>query len=251
MAAMRVPLWLKILWTVWVVIWAPLVLEALRRSELALFLRFGKLLHRDGTLAGEPVALFLAGHRTASIPKSLHHRFNRRGPDRQTHHRWHRIYVRQPGIPLFLRLLSLFHVVTPPLLLWAIQRLGYDRRGWKYQTLTAWVVVPINYFWRPEHDVNWARGPFFREQHVLPGLLYLFLYLILVPLLVYWPTHLALRWWARHTQTQYHPSEVSPSACERAGVVEGSLHPTCAWALEGDAHVCGELLDEQQSLRSG
>src|SRR6476646_4373200 len=46
-------------------------------------------------------------------------------------------------------------------------------------------------------------------------------------------------------------SEVSPSACERAGVVEGSLHPTCAWALEGDAHVCGELLEEQQSLRSG
>jgi hypothetical protein len=45
--------------------------------------------------------------------------------------------------------------------------------------------------------VNWARGPFFREQHLLPGLLYLFLYLILVPLLVYWPTHLVLRRWAR------------------------------------------------------
>jgi hypothetical protein len=80
-------------------------------------------------------------------------------------------------------------------LLWAIWRLGYDRRGWKYQTLTAWVVVPINYFWRPEHDVNWARGPLFREQHVVPGWLYLLAYLIVVPLLVYWPTHLALRWW--------------------------------------------------------
>lgn len=38
-----------------------------------------------------------------------------------------------------------------------------------YQTLTAWVVVPLNYFWRPQFDVNWARGPFFREQHVMPG----------------------------------------------------------------------------------
>jgi hypothetical protein len=37
--------------------------------------------------------------------------------------------------------------ITPPLLLWAIWRLGYDRRGWLYQTLTAWVVVPVNYFW--------------------------------------------------------------------------------------------------------
>jgi hypothetical protein len=63
-----------------------------------------------------------------------------------------------PGLPLFIHLLSLFHVVTPPLLLWAIRRLGYDRRGWKLQTLMAWIVVPVNYFWRPQQDVNWARG---------------------------------------------------------------------------------------------
>jgi hypothetical protein len=78
-----------------------------------------------------------------------------------------------PNLSLFIRLLSLFHVATPPLLLWAIRRLGYDRRGWLCQTLTAWVVVPVNYFWRPQFDVNWARGPFFREQHAMPGLLYL------------------------------------------------------------------------------
>jgi hypothetical protein len=94
-------------------------------------------------------------------------------------------------------LLSLFHVVTPPLLLWAIWRLGYDRRGWLYQTLTAWVVVPVNYFWRPQFDVNWARGLFFHEQHTVPGLLYLLGYLVVVPLLVYLPTHLVLQWWAR------------------------------------------------------
>jgi hypothetical protein len=48
--------------------------------------------------------------------------------------------------------------------------LGYDERGWKYQTLTTWIVVSINYFWRPEFDVNWVRGPFFREQHFVPGI---------------------------------------------------------------------------------
>ncbi len=99
-------------------------------------------------------------------------------------------------LPLFLRLLSLFHVVTPPLLLWAIWRLGYDKRGWKLQALTTWIVVPINYLWRPEQDVNWARGLYFREQHVMPGLSYLLLYLLAVPILVYWPTHLILRHWA-------------------------------------------------------
>ena len=78
-------------------------------------------------------------------------------------------YMFDPGLPLTIRLLSLFHVVTPPLLLWAIWRLGYDPRGWKLQTLMAWIVVPINYFWRPEQDVNWARGLFFHEQHAMPG----------------------------------------------------------------------------------
>jgi hypothetical protein len=57
------------------------------------------------------------------------------------------------------------------------------------------VVVPINHFWRPEFDINWARGPFSREQQMMPGWMYLLGYLIVVPLLVYWPTHLALRWW--------------------------------------------------------
>ncbi len=104
-------------------------------------------------------------------------------------------YMFDPHLPLFIRLLSLFHVVTPPLLLWAICRLGYDERGWKLQTLTLWVVVPINYFWRPQADVNWARGLIFHEQHLVPGPVYLLGYLIVVPLVVYWPTHLLLRWW--------------------------------------------------------
>jgi hypothetical protein len=88
----------------------------------------------------------------------------------------------------------------PPVLLWAIWRLGYDPQGWKLQTLTTWIVVPINYFWRPKLDVNWARGPFFREQQVVPGLIYLLAYLIFVPVLVYFPTHLFLQWLA-HKRT--------------------------------------------------
>ena len=58
-------------------------------------------------------------------------------------------------------------------------------------------MVPINYFWRPEYDVNWARGPFFHEQHVVPGLIYLLAYLLVVPITVYFPTHLMLARWAR------------------------------------------------------
>jgi hypothetical protein len=93
---------------------------------------------------------------------------------------------------------------VPPLLLWALARLGYDRRSWKYQTLTAWIVVPINYFWRPQYNVNWARG-LGREQHVIPGWLYLLAYLIVVPLIVYWPTHALLRWRAARSSAKRSP----------------------------------------------
>jgi hypothetical protein len=106
-------------------------------------------------------------------------------------------YMFDRAIPLYVRLLSLFHVVTPPLLVWGIARLGYDRRGWKLQTVTCWVVVTINYFWRAGMDVNWARGPFFREQHAMPGWAYLAGYFVVVPVVAYYPTHLGLEWWAR------------------------------------------------------
>jgi hypothetical protein len=112
-----------------------------------------------------------------------------------------------PGLPLYVRLLSLFHVVTPPLLIWAVWRLGYDRRGFTLQTLICWVVVTINHFWRPEMDVNWARGLFFREQHVMPGWLYLIGYLVVVPAVVYWPTHRVLLWWARRSEVAIVPVE--------------------------------------------
>ncbi len=38
-------------------------------------------------------------------------------------------YMWQPEFPLFVRLLSLFHVAWPVLLVWSLSRVGYDRRG--------------------------------------------------------------------------------------------------------------------------
>jgi hypothetical protein len=60
----------------------------------------------------------------------------------------------------------------------------------------TWIVIPINYFWRPEYNINWARG-LFREQHLVSGPQYLITYLIVVPLVVYYPTHLVLNRWSR------------------------------------------------------
>jgi hypothetical protein len=193
---MRVPLWLKVGWTVWVIVWVPLYWRQYGPANFLFFCDLGNLfimlaLWLESRLIFSWQAcgllLFQTLYTIDLAGALLSGRHIIGGTE----------YMLDPHLPLVVRLLGLFHVVTPPVLLWAIARLGYDRRGWWLQTLTAWVVVPINHFWRPELDVNWARGLFFREQRAMPGLLYLLGYLVVVPLAVYFPTHLLLAWWAK------------------------------------------------------
>jgi hypothetical protein len=200
MAAMRVPLWLKVLWTVWVILWAPVFWRQYGAQNLLYFCDLGNFFIAAALWMESPLLfswqacgllLFQSLYTIDLLGATISGKHVIGGTE----------YMFDATVPLFVRLLSLFHVATPPLLLWAIRRLGYDSGGWKYQTLTTWVVVPINYMWRPERDVNWARGPFSYEQHVVPGWLYLVAYLIFVPLLVYWPTHLMLRWWTSRRKT--------------------------------------------------
>jgi hypothetical protein len=200
MAAMRVPLWLKVLWTVWVIFWAPVFWRQYGAQNLLYFCDLGNFFIAAALWMESPLLfswqacgllLFQSLYTIDLLGATISGKHVIGGTE----------YMFDATVPLFVRLLSLFHVATPPLLLWAIRRLGYDSGGWKYQTLTTWVVVPINYMWRPERDVNWARGPFSYQQHVVPGWLYLVAYLIFVPLLVYWPTHLMLRWWTSRRKT--------------------------------------------------
>jgi len=199
---MRIPLRLKIFWTAWVMVWAPIYWREYGSQNFLFFCDLGNLFIAAGLWLESPLILSwqacslllfqsLFSVDLAAALVSGHHPIG--GTE----------FMFDPQVALWIRLLSLFHVVTPPLLLWAIWRLGYDGRGWKYQTLTAWIVVPINYFWRPQYDVNWARGPFFREQHVVPGLLYLLGYLIIVPAVVYFPTHRFLVWMTRRRRAKF------------------------------------------------
>lgn len=193
---MRVPLWLKITWTVWLLVWAPLYWRQYGSQNFLFFCDLGNVLIGIGlwlesALIFSWVAcglLLFQSLYTLDLLGALVFGFHVVGGTE---------YMFDPGLPLMIRLLSLFHVVTPPLLLWAIWRLGYDPRGWKLQTAMAWIVVPINYLWRPAKDVNWARGLLFQEQHVVPGGVYLLLYLVIVPAVVYFPTHLFLSWISR------------------------------------------------------
>lgn len=189
----RIPVWLKIVWTIWLIAWAPLYWKQYGSQNLLFFCDLGNFLIAIALWLESPAIfssqacglIFFQSLYTVDLLVALLTRHHVIGGTE---------FMFDPGVSLSIRLLSLFHVVTPLMLLWALWKLGYDRRGWKYQTLIAWMVVPINYLWRPQFDVNWARGPFFREQHVMPGWIYLLGYLVVVPLLVYFPTHLLLAW---------------------------------------------------------
>ena len=195
---MRVPLWLKIAWTLWVAVWVPAYWTHYGAQNFLYYCDLGNLFIMVALWLESP---FLFSWQAAGllIFQTLYTIDLAGALLTGGHLIGGTNYMFDPQIPLFVRLLSLFHVVTPPLLLWALWRLGYDKRGWKYQVLITWIVVPINYFWRPQFNVNFARGLPLGGQYLPHGLLYSIGYLIVVPLLIYLPTHLMLQAWAEHT----------------------------------------------------
>lgn len=105
-------------------------------------------------------------------------------------------YMFDTAEPFYLRMFSLFHVAMPPLLLWAVRRLGYDRRGWRLQTAITGVLLAVTWAATdPEKNINWVWKPFGKPQDLLAPEMYFLALMALYPLLLYLPTHLALRWW--------------------------------------------------------
>ena len=192
---MRLPLWLKIAWTVWVLCWAPIYWRQYGAQNFLFFCDVGNVIIALA-LWSESALLFSWQAVSLLVFQSLF-TVDLAGACLTGRH-WigGSEFMFDPHLPLLVRALSLFHAVTPVVLLWAVRRLGYDPRAWKLATIACWILVPISYFWRPEHNVNWARGIFFIQQQAMPGWVYLMAYLLLVPAVVYYPTHLGLMWWS-------------------------------------------------------
>ncbi len=117
-------------------------------------------------------------------------------------------YMFNHDASLFLRLLSLFHVWLPLLLLWLVPRLGYDRRAfWAWTALGSFLLL-ISYFLLPAPpapatdpsvpvNVNLVYGFSDRmPQQTMPPLAYLALMMVAMPIVCYLPAHLLMRWLA-------------------------------------------------------
>jgi len=104
---------------------------------------------------------------------------------------------------LFLRGLSLFHGWLPFLLVYLVWRLGYDGRGLPAWTVLAWALILICFFFMPPPrpdpglepvniDYVWGFSDTEPQHWMAPGLWVAGL-MVLMPLILFIPTHLLLR----------------------------------------------------------
>ena len=116
-------------------------------------------------------------------------------------------YMFEKNMPLFVRALSLFHVFLAPLLVWMVYRWGYDPRAFVVMTLVAWVVLPISYaVSSTKENINWVFGVGPLPPSWMAAEVYLFLFMLAVPLVILYPTHwLMRRWFYRHERSDNHP----------------------------------------------
>jgi hypothetical protein len=102
-------------------------------------------------------------------------------------------YMFDPHTPIAVRVLSLFHVPLPLVLLLALRRLGYDRRALPAQTLLAWVVLAASYLLTDSvKNINWVHGLRDARSPVFPQPFHVLAEALVLPLVVYLPTHLML-----------------------------------------------------------
>jgi hypothetical protein len=200
----RIPLWLKVGWTAWLAVWAPLYLRSYGPQNFLWFcdlanLAIGVALWTESPLLFSMQALSVLGVQTLYTVDLLGRLTLGFHPVGGTE------YMFDATTPVAIRALSLFHVATPPVLAWAVARLGYDRRALAWQTAAAWVVLAISFLgFGPDRDLNWVWGPFDRPQAWVGPWTWFAACLAGFPLLVYLPTHLAL-------------SRLAPAAGARAG----------------------------------
>ena len=192
----RIPLWIKIIYGLFLCVLVPVYWyeygprNFLWASDIALFVVFvavcleNRFLNSMMAIGALPLELawnldFLAGLAGSRLIGMASYMFD-------------------ANLPLYLRGLSLYHVMLPIAMIFMLRRLGYDRRALLAQTLLVWVVLPITYLvTEPADNINLVFGPGQEPQTTMHPLLYLMLEMILVPIIICLPAHLVLQRLAR------------------------------------------------------
>ena len=183
------PLWLRLAVAAWVAAWIPIYTvyygwtDFLHVSDIAIALTAIGLWTSSPVLLSSQAISTLLGETIWTIDVA-----------------WGQIsgHILIPGVeymwetkyPLWLRLMSFYHVVLPVLLVWAVARVGYDRRGLKLQVGIAAAALVAGRLWGGQkNNINFAfRDPFFGLSWG-PAPVHLVAMLIGAILIGYLPTH--------------------------------------------------------------
>lgn len=202
-ASQRIPLWVKVLYTAFVAVLVPYYWHTygptnfLYFCDVALLVTLGALWTESSLWVSAPAVGIL-------VPQAL----------------WcvdfvgtligwpltgMTDYMFKTDLFLFARGLSFFHFWLPFFLLWAVQRLGYDRRALVTWTGMAWVLLVICYFFMPAPpvvpdnpnlpvNINYVYGLSDTQPQtwMAPGM-YFTCMMIGLPVLIFLPTHWLLR----------------------------------------------------------
>lgn len=188
----RVPLWLKLAYTAWLVVWVPVYWVHNGPANFLWFCDLANFILGLGLWFELP--LLISSQAVGVLVVQLIWMTDVLGRLMLgTHPVGGTEYMFDPAEPLAVRVLSLFHAIMPVLLVWGLARLGYDRRGLWLQTVINWIVLPICFFFTdPARNLNWLRQPFGVEQTWMPPLAFLFFSMVVGPLVLYVPSHLGL-----------------------------------------------------------
>ena len=180
----RIPLWLKLTFSAWLVIWVPSYLWVYGPQNffwlcnLANFLILIALWQENRLLmSAQLLAVLIVGTvwtldvATAALITGE----PLLGTD----------YMFDTEVPLATRLLSIFHTVLPIVAVYAVLRLGYDHRGLLLQTAITWTVIPLTRLIADtERNINWVHKPFNQPQDFLPDGLYVIALMLVWPVLL-------------------------------------------------------------------
>lgn len=106
-------------------------------------------------------------------------------------------YMFEKQYAIFVRSLSLFHVILVPLWLWFTISWGYDKRAIIWAIPMIWIIFVATYFCtkpNTENNINWVYMPVVQGWRHISQNMWLMLLLIGYPLLVCVPMHLLYTW---------------------------------------------------------
>ncbi len=189
----KLPLWLKLAFTAWMLFWVPatIVIYGWQNffwlCNLANFLILAALwLESRVLMSAQLLAVCVVGVMwLLDVSVAFLFGFHPIGGTE---------YMFDEQVALQIRLISCYHVMLPVVAGYACSRLGYDPRGLWLQTGLTWLALPLTrLFTDAERNINWVYGPFHDVDIPFSPLIYLILLMLLSPLVLYLPVHLAMQ----------------------------------------------------------